>query len=129
MLHCGDAVEMPKTQLATPHLWILITEPIEETGLAVIVNITSLRPHSDKTTIIVSGEHPYITHDSVVLYADAKITDVRLIENGIAQGHDTIRLCAPCEAKLLNRIQEGIGNSPFTSEKVYNFCEERWKQK
>ena len=83
MLRCGDAVEMPKDGLATPHLWVIVTEPIPETGLAVIVNITTLQPHSDKTTILAAGEHPYITHDSVACYGDARIINVRLIEKGI----------------------------------------------
>jgi hypothetical protein len=126
MLHCGDTVEMPKSEWATPHLWVIITEPVPETGLAVIVNVTTPQAHSDKTVILCRADHPYLKHDSVVLYADARIVDVRLIEAGIADAHRTIRQFAPCSAAILKRIQDGVGDSPFTSEKVYNFCIEKW---
>jgi hypothetical protein len=127
MLHRGDTVEMPKRELATPHLWIVLTEPDAQTGLAVIVNVTSLQKHSDRTTILTAQEHPYISHDSVVLYADARIVDIRLIEQGIQDANRFIRPLAPCNAELLKRVCDGVGDSPFTSEKVYNFCVEHWK--
>lgn len=127
MLHRGDTVEMPKHELATPHLWIIVTEPDIETGMAVIVNVTSLQRYSDRTTILTAQEHPYISHDSVVLYADAQIVDMRLIEKGIEDANRFIRQLAPCTPSLLKRICDGIGDSPFTSEKVYNFCVERWR--
>lgn len=127
MLHRGDTVEMPKSEFATPHLWILITEPEPQAGLAVIVNVTSLQKHSDKTTILTAREHPYLTHDSVVLYADARIVDVRMIEKGLNDARKLFRQFAPCSAELLKKVCDGIGDSPYTSEKIYNFCLEHWR--
>ena len=118
---------MPKYEGATPHQWVIVTEPIPETGLAVIVNITTLQPHSDKTTIIAAGEHPYVTHDSVAFYGDAQIVDVRLIEKGIKVANKYIWQLAPCDAKLLQKLQSGIIKSPHTKKKISDFCKERGK--
>ena len=82
MLRRGDTVLMPKYSDATPHLWILLTEP-DGNGDVVIVNVTSLKNHPDQTTILKIGDHSYIKHDSVVLYADARIVSAIPIVDGL----------------------------------------------
>lgn len=119
-MRCGDTIDMPRANRETRHLWIVATEP-NAAGLAVIVNITTHREHSDRTVILRRGDHPFITHDSCVYYADATIANVqnieRAIENGIA-----IR-CDSCSDELVARVQAGLTESDHTPYKVLRFVE------
>lgn len=82
MIKRGDAVLMPKYADATPHMWIVLTAP-DANNDVVIVNVTSLKNHADQTTILKVGDHPYIKHDSVVLYADARIVPAIPVTQGL----------------------------------------------
>jgi hypothetical protein len=75
MLTCGDAILMPSPGVSSLHLWIIITDPSKDSGKAIIVSVTTRRAHSDLTLIIKPSDHPWIKHDSVVMYSDASIID------------------------------------------------------
>ena len=47
MLTIGDTVMLPKPGHEKEHLWALITAPDPESGDAVMVNLTTQRPHSE----------------------------------------------------------------------------------
>ena len=68
----------------TEHLWVLITSVDPKSGQALMVNITTRRPHSpDTTTILNVGDHPFIKNPSVVFYADARLVDPALLDQGV----------------------------------------------
>ncbi len=77
---------LPKPGQNTEHLWVLITQADPATGEAIMVNITTQRPHSDTTTILVAGEHPFVRNPSVVFYADARMVDTALLDQAIYRG-------------------------------------------
>ena len=85
MLHCGDTLLMPLlVPQRLPHLWIIITEPgLDER--CVIVCVTTLRNDRDQTVTLVPGDHPFIKHPSVILFADAQIARVISLEGQIAK--------------------------------------------
>ena len=136
-MHCGDTllfdfdVINPSVQIdasATPnlHLWILLTEPRSSDHLCVIVSVTTLRRNSDLTVVLRSRDHPRITHDSVVRYADAQIVDAGDLDRVLKLGKAKTReVCAP---QMLKRIQDGIGVSVFVPKRIANFCSEQWKK-
>ncbi len=105
-LRCGDTIEMPKSVHAAPHLWILVTDPKSDTGEVVIVNVTSLKPESDRTVIVSPREHPYIRHESVVFFQDARICSSFDIEKLLSLSSICCK-CDPCPQELLKRIQQG----------------------
>jgi hypothetical protein len=118
---CGDSFLMPApggTQ--TSHLWVFVTEREPVTHQAVIVSVTTLREGKDQTLILRKGEHPFLTHESVVAYRHARIVDCRVLDGNLAagtiQGHET------CSAKLLKDIQDGIFASQHTPNKVVSYC-------
>lgn len=82
----GDTFLLPKPGVEEDHLWALITKPDPETGKAIMVNLTTQRPHSDTTAIIQPGEHPFVHQPTVVFYADARTIDISLLETALAQG-------------------------------------------
>ena len=85
-------------------------------GKAVMVNITTLRPHSDTTTVLNPGEHPFITTPSVVYYADARLVDPGQLDQAITLG--CARTRGAFAAPVLARIQAGMEQSPMTPKKV-----------
>lgn len=116
MLAAGDTVLLPKPRHEVEHLWALVTAPDPETGEAIMVNLTTQRPHSDTTTIIQPGEHSFVDRPTVVFYADARIVDVNLLEGGIHQG--LLRQHAALSQELLRRTQSGLVASRFTPRKI-----------
>jgi hypothetical protein len=43
----------------------------------VCVSVTTKRPYSDTTGGLSAGDHPFIKHESVIHYADARILDLQ----------------------------------------------------
>jgi hypothetical protein len=75
MANLGDSFMLRKPQCNEEHLWVLITRPDPGTRNAIMVNITTQRSHSDTTTTLNIGDHPFIKRPSVVFYSYAQITD------------------------------------------------------
>lgn len=124
-MHCGDTFLMPAPGgTATPHLWIIITEPDRASNLCGIVSVTTLRNSKDQTVILNAGDHPFVRHESTIFYGDAMIVDAKRLENEIAAG---LAVCRdPCPTATLELVQKGVSASPFTRPKFLRFCRERW---
>ena len=84
---------MPKSSGAVEHLWIIVAEIDPSTRKAVCVNITSEQADSDKTCQLNKGDHPFVTHASVVYYKDSRELDLNLVETALTAGIK--RLFAP----------------------------------
>lgn len=79
MAGLGDSFMLPKPGHETEHLWVLNTKPDPATHEAIMVSVTTQRPHSDTTTILHVGDHPFVRKPSVIHYADARVVDTRLL--------------------------------------------------
>lgn len=91
------------------HLFIIIA--IEKSSqTALLVNITTPKIGYDNSCCIAFGEHPYVVHDSIINYADSRITAIANLEyclqNGIFKKH------TPVSGQLLKKIQDGALKSP-----------------
>jgi len=123
----GDTFLMPAPgRGATPHLWIVVTQPDSETHLCAIVSVTTLRNSKDQTVPFRPGDHPFIRHDSTIFYGDAMIVDALRLESEIAAGLALIR--ERCSAATLKLVQDGIAASPFTRAKILRFWREHRPQ-
>lgn len=91
-----------------------------------MVNITTLRSHSDRTVILRKGDHPYILHDSVVSYQDAQELSVVKIQAQIDRGWPQ---CDSCSDELLKKVQAGLLASPFTKKSIKAICQQAWAAK
>ena len=112
-MDCGDSFLMPAPGgAATPHLWIVVTEPDRQTHLCAIVSVTTLRNSKDQTVILRPGDHPFIRHDSTIYYGDAMIVDTRRLASEIAAGLAVVR--DKCAQSTLKLVQDGVLASPFT---------------
>ena len=110
---------MPRPGVATPHLWIVATEPLATTSEAILVNVTTLRDHSDTTLILDVGDHPFIVRKSVIFFDDAQIIDTRKLAAGIQAGF--WRQKERCSDYLIDRIQKALVASLRTPEKIKIF--------
>ncbi len=90
------------------HLYIIISILGNNTK-ALFVNITTEKEDYDTSCILRVGDHEFITHDSVINYADATITEIVNLEEAIKE--NAIRPHKPTTSDLLNRILIGAANS------------------
>jgi len=116
MAGLGDSFILPKPGQETEHLWVLVTHPEPTTSQAIRVNITTQRPRSDTTTLLNKGDHPFIQKPSVVLYADARHVDPRLLYQAVGAGQ--ARVHATFDPRVLVQIQAGMTKSSFTPKKM-----------
>ncbi len=116
MAALGDTIVLPKPGQETEHLWVLITNPNPATHEALMVNLTTQRPHSDSTTILHIGDHPFVKKPSVLFYADARVVDTRLLDAAVHRG--ACGTHAPFQHSVISRIQAGIVASPLTPRKI-----------
>jgi mRNA-degrading endonuclease toxin of MazEF toxin-antitoxin module len=74
VLECGDTFLTGDDEDEGYHLWIVLTPPIE--GEVVTVSVTTQRKRSETLVVLKPGDHPFITHPSVIAYAYATIRTV-----------------------------------------------------
>ena len=97
------------------HLWVVASAPNAEGEIA-IFNLTTERDDSDKSCVVMPGEHPFVKQRSVVAYARG-----RLLGPAALQGMQRLGCYASKEItspRLLQKIQEGALRSPFTAGKL-----------
>ena len=116
MAGLGDSFMLPKPGQETEHLWVLITNPDPAMHEAIMVNVTTQRPHSETTTILNVGDHPFIQKPSVIFFADARMVDTRLLDAAVRRG--AYNAHAAFQARVLLKIQAGLLASTFTPKKI-----------
>jgi hypothetical protein len=103
MLRPGTAFLIP-TPPNKEHLFIIIAINKESTE-ALLVNITSPKIGCDQSCCVNLGEHPFLKHDSVVNYRDARLSPLSNLEHCIKK--EIFRRVVPVSNALLKRIQDG----------------------
>jgi hypothetical protein len=92
---------------STEHLYVILFPPVE--GRVLFVNVTTPKHNSDLTCVLKVGDHPFLTHDSVINYADS--ADATLDQVNKAISLNVFKPHAPFSADLLKRVQEGATTS------------------
>lgn len=116
MAGLGDSFMLPKPGQETEHLWVLITHSDPERHEAIMVNVTTQRPHSDTTTILNVGDHPFIKKPSVIFYADSRMVNTDLLD--AAMTRSAFQSHAVFQEPVVRRIQSGVAASPLTPKKI-----------
>lgn len=92
------------------------------------MNVTTCRPHSDRTTILNVRDHEFIRHESVIYYADARFIKlariVDLIDN--KQRNVICRKRTACKEEVLTRICDGLLVSRYTPKRIKAYCQQLW---
>lgn len=103
---------------------MIVTEIDASTGIAVCVNVTSRKPHSDATVVLQHGDHSFVTHESVINYQDAREMPINLVEQALATRTSQF-VCVPhdpCSPELLARIRDGLVKSKLTPKGIKTKC-------
>ena len=69
-----------------PHLYFVITDPKRNQGRVLLVNMTERKAGSDGSCILRIGDHPRVTKESVLQYAEAILPDGRRLEEVVNRG-------------------------------------------
>lgn len=98
------------------HLHIICCDP-DANGLVVIVGIsTYTHDLCDQTCVLQAHEHPWLRHQSFVLYRKAEIVSAAALQARIQSGEVLER--DEVNAQTFLRIKNGLCNSPQTKRKV-----------
>jgi len=98
------------------HLWVVCTLP-DSAGSVVAINFTTKRSDSDDSCVIHAGEHPFVSHDSVLAYDRARVWDTKT-QQAILNLGDECQRNASVRDVLISRIQAGGLKSPHLSPKM-----------
>jgi len=101
------------------HLYIVLSCPNISDNKFVFLNLTTKKNQDgeDHTVVLCAGEHPFIKHETYVLYSDARLIEVdkfrQLIRNSSFDyyPHDV-------SENMLNKIRVGLQESPFAPEYI-----------
>lgn len=92
-----------------PHLWVVICVD----GLhAICVNLSTCREHSDTSTILHRGEHPFIKHDSAVVFKKMTTLNAEKILQAASQG--VVAFQTKASPQVLDKIRAGASVSRHT---------------
>ncbi len=108
-MQAGDTfIRAGKHVKTDPHLWVIISDPAKNSSV-VTVNVTSQHIEKDQSCVIQSGEHSFVTKESVILYPEARVVLKSQILSGIQSGllKNHNRVSQP----LLARIRTGAAKT------------------
>jgi len=118
MLSVGNTLLICTPKNNKKHLFIIIAME-ESSNTALLVSFATPKIGCDESCCVNAGEHPFLIYNSVVNYADARISAISNIEhclnNGIYRKHN------PISGKLLQKIQADALKSPTIKKKYLNF--------
>lgn len=75
-------------------------------------------PH-DTTCILYAGDHPFLKHDSYVVYQKARLEEADKVLRGVKNGQLVPQ--DPMDGAVFARICKGLEDSRLTPVKLLNF--------
>jgi hypothetical protein len=103
----GDVFRFPG--IADKHVWMIISDPARGAGRVLIVNFTSRAPHIDNACPVSPGDHPFISCETLINYARARMVSDAALEALFAS--KKLELLDPLTPELLKKIREGAMES------------------
>lgn len=101
------------------HLFIILNDPmvIDTYGPrahVLLVNLSTVRQgiSCDETCVLAASCHPFVKHESYVVYARARIDPAEHLQRLVRQG--VFKPQEPMPADILTQIRAGLKTSPFT---------------
>jgi len=91
------------------HFWMVISDPEVDPSQVVIVNMTGWRRDKDQACLINPGDHPAVTKNSVVNYAESRVYSNAHLDD--MDGRGTILVREPLSASILEMIRVGAAKT------------------
>lgn len=114
----GDTFILTHATGPTPHLWVILWGPEGEADSFIMVSLSTMKPHSDRTVLIQVGEHPFIQHDTCAVYSDLRKTTAAKL-----QQIEALRQLARRD-KASPALLEKLRNGLFASARTPNAMRE-----
>ena len=112
MLHPGSCF---KANYPThEHLHIVVCDVTESTVTVVFVSSVKDGKEYDPACVVHKGEHPYISHDSYIVYDKFQYCEKTELERRLTMGEYIVE--PDVSDDLLERIKNGARNSDYLSE-------------
>ncbi|MBB1163222.1 hypothetical protein [Aquariibacter albus] len=101
------------------HLHIVLTDPVD--GQVQVVSVSSIPQNNlyDGSCTLFAGEHPFVKHDSWVVYRFARLVKAQLLERKVADGEFIAK--PVLDAKVYQFVVDGLLDSPQASPKMKQF--------
>ena len=117
----GDTFHAPLPPHNNPHLFIVISDPAQDSSKVVLVPLMTLDDDDDsqeRTCILNAGDHPFIRHPSFVNFFCAKKPSAAVIVQRAKRGKSVT-------PELLARIREAAGKSLFLPLELRSILEQQ----
>ena len=86
------------------HLWVIISDPEQDSEEVLIVSLTEYHPKKDTACILVPGDHPFIRKTSCVAYDLANAPSLDVLRQ--AQENGDLIANEPMRSDVLERIRK-----------------------
>lgn len=102
------------------HLFVLLTDPFDVEGIVsvLMVSLSSRYPGLpyDPACLLYPGDHPFVTRESYVVYAKARIEPSEKLQRGVERG--TLIPKETMDTGIFARICQGLEDSRFTAPRM-----------
>lgn len=120
----GRALLLAEHPRSRPHLWLVLTDPAGRPPQVVAVMVRTVTSFTDATLVLDVGDHPFIKHKSSVHYSTARLFRVDAIHRAIQRTQ--CHLQPDMSEQLMERVRQGLLDSPFTIKAVREYCRKRF---
>jgi hypothetical protein len=79
----GDAFILTRQTGDVPHLWVLLWGPAGPADAFLAVHLSTWREGRDRSCLIRAGEHPFVQHDTYVVYNNTKRFTAAVLQGAI----------------------------------------------
>ncbi|MBI2921308.1 MAG: hypothetical protein HYY18_09525 [Planctomycetes bacterium] len=103
-------------RISNVHLYVVVSDPLAFPEQVVVVNISSQAEWKDQTCVLRTEDHPFIRHESVVMYGLAEVVQLKTLVVLHAQG--LVNPDKPVSEEVLARIRDGFAKSRRTVRRI-----------
>lgn len=106
MIGGTGSVSRPQTR----HLHFCLRDP-DEANKVLLLPLGTIRPHCDRTCVVVHGDHSFVRQDSIALYGRVRLWDYGPLRAAIRRSEfDKLE---PASEELFTRLCAGLRSSPL----------------
>lgn len=100
------------------HLWIIISDPTQDNKEVIVVNVTTfINGKKDPSCLLESSDHPDLSHQSCINYAESQIAKVTELEY-YSQRSEHVNKTTSIASEVLMRIRQGAQKSIYIPYKI-----------
>ena len=119
IISAGTAVYFRPPGHQKPHLWLVLTDPIDGDAKVVAVMVRTRRSFTDDTVILQPADHAFLSVESCVDYSTATFFTVGRIVSSLGRG--TCKLMQTVSSRLLEAARAGLLLSPRTPNAIKDY--------